>query len=270
MAVIALFRDLLATGWATCCAVHQPYFTGLWETYGPELLGQGFPVAHVHALGTGIASRLARVAPLDWEQDAGALLELTFRHLPGPVPDLYLGTLFGMAPAATIAVGGRPTIALGLEHFDPAAWPADPPRILYAPAEVANMIPHEAAHAARMHALGLPLSPRLLTLAEMLLLEGTALLFTDALLGRETLPGFMPAADIARHRAVLPHLAAAVAPDLNLTGPQVFTRYFSAGSPVNGYFLGLELCRQYSQATDTEPRALVTAPTRAVLGALGL
>lgn len=270
MAIIPLFRDLLREGWSACCRRHEPYFAGLWETYGPELLGPGFPGALVAAGGAAVASQLLRVAPLGWEEAAAALLSLTFRHLPGPAPDLYLGTLFGMAPAATIGVQGRPAIALGLERFDPLASREPPPRTFFAPEELADMVPHEAAHAIRMQALTLPPSPRVLPLAEMLLLEGTALLFTDALLGRETLPGFMPAADLARHQAMAPHLARLVAPDLDRAGPDVFARYFSPAAPVSGYYVGLELCRRYCQATGIHPADLVTVPTRTVLGALGL
>lgn len=270
MPVISLFRDLLAAGWADCCRRHEPYFAGLLDTYGPELLGPGFPAAHVAAQGAAVAAGLARAAPLPWEQAAAGLLDLAMQHLPGPAPDLYLGTLFFMAPAATIGVGGQPALAIGLERFDPAAVPARPPRGQFAPAELPDMVPHEAAHAVRMRALGLPASPRRLPLAEMLLLEGTALLFTDALVGRETLPGFMPAADLARHRALLPHLPAALAPDLHRSGPAVFQRYFAATAPRSGYFAGLELCRRYCAATGTGPAALVTTPTRTVLAALDL
>lgn len=271
MALVSLFRELLATGWAGCCQRYPEYFTGLADTYGPELLGPGFPALHVAARGADLAARLARVAPLPWEPAAAALLDLALDYLPGPPPDLYLATLFDLAPAATVGVGGRPVIALGLERFDPAAAPAPPPRWLFAPAELADMVPHEAAHAVRMQVLDLPPSPRRLPLAEMLLLEGTALLFADALLGRETLPGFMPAADLARHRALAPGAwAGALAPDLHRAGPAVFARYFSPHAPLSGYWIGLELCRRYCRATGTRPAALVTTPTRTVLRTLGL
>ncbi|MEW8979025.1 MAG: DUF2268 domain-containing putative Zn-dependent protease [Symbiobacterium sp.] len=222
---------------------HRAYFDGLAETYGPALLDPGGLPGTVSRLAPALHRALRPAPSYDMERRAGEILDALRPLLPGPLPPLYLATLFFAAPAATIAVGGRPAIALGLERFSPAPPPG--PKYWYHPDEVVEMLPHEAAHAVRMEALGLPPTPRRLTLLDMVMLEGTALLFTDLLLGRETLATFMDPLRLAWHRAHDAEAVAAAARDFGAAGMPVFLRYFSREAPISGYWVGYSLCRRY-------------------------
>lgn len=223
---------------------HRPYFDGLLETYGPDLFGPaGLPGA-VEQVGPVLRQALLPAPAYRMEERAQAILDSIQPYLPGRVPDLYLGTLFFMAPAATLSIGGRPAIALGLERFSAQAQ-AGGERYLYHPDEVVEMLPHEAAHAVRMEALSLPPTPQRLSLLDMAMLEGTALLFTDLLLGKETLATFMPAEQLAWHKANDAQVVAQVAREFPATGMEVFAHYFGAEAPVSGYYAGYSLCRRY-------------------------
>ena len=243
---------------------HRAYFDGLAETYGPVLLGQGGLPGIV--AGQAPALRLAlRPAPgYRMEERVRAIMAKLQPLLPGPLPRVYLATLFFVAPAATVSVGGRPAIALGLERFSPAPPPG--PKYWYHPDDVEEMLPHEAAHVARMEALGLPAPPRALSLLDMVMLEGTALLFTDLLLGRETLATFMDPARLAWHRAHDGEAVAAAAREFDARGMAVFTRYFAVDAPVSGYWVGYSLCRRYLDRYGTAAlRALLCMPSAEIL-----
>lgn len=257
MTLIPVYRDVLlsleaATQgsplWAAFHTIayrpHQAYFDGLTETYGPDLFGPQGLAGAVASAAPSLHQALRPAPSYLMEERAAALLEAIRPYLPGRVPDLYLGTLFFLAPAATLSVGGRPAIALGLERFSPNPPPTGE-KYWYHPDEAVEMLPHEAAHAVRMEALGLPPSPRRLSLLDMAMLEGTALLFTDLLLGKETLATFMPAERLAWHKAHDQEVLAAIWPNLGLGGMELFTRYFGAGAPVSGYYAGYSLCRKY-------------------------
>ncbi|MFO7171431.1 MAG: DUF2268 domain-containing putative Zn-dependent protease [Bacillota bacterium] len=265
MQVVPLYRSLLAGGWQEVARRYPEYPAALEETYGPEPFAPWGVWDPHHPAIPAARARIRRCAGAGWEDRAAALLRAAHRHLPGPAPVCYLGTLLGLGPAATLSRGGEPVIAVGLERFDPAARPEPPPRSLYHPGELEGMLPHEAAHVARFRALGLPPTPRHLSLAEMLLLEGTALLFTDWLLGRETLPSFLPVRDLARVAGTWPLLLRAIEPELGERGMSIFTRYFGTGAPVSGYALGLALARRYQAATGANPVAVLLTPTEQIL-----
>lgn len=222
---------------------NRAYFDGLAETYGPALLGpEGLPGA-VSRLAPALHTALRPAPAYRMEQRARQIMDGLRPLLPGRPPRLYLATLFFAAPAATIAVEGRPAIALGLERFSPAPPPG--PKYWYHPDEVVEMLPHEAAHAVRMEALGLPPTPRLLSLLDMVMLEGTALTFTDLLLGRETLATFMDPGRLHWHRANDALAVAAAAREFGAGGIEVFARYFAQDAPISGYWVGYSLCRRY-------------------------
>lgn len=223
---------------------NRPYFDGLMDTYGPEMFGSGGLPGTVATAAPRLAEALRPAPTYRMEERATALLNAIAPYLPGPPPDLYLATLFFMAPAATISVKGEPVIALGLERFC-SRPPASEPKVWYHPDEIVEIIPHEAAHAVRMRTLGLPPTPRQLSLLDMVMLEGTALLFTDLLTGRESLTTFMPAEQMAWHRQHDPWVRAQVAAEFPTHGMDAFVRFFSAGSPVSGYYVGYSLCREY-------------------------
>lgn len=223
---------------------NRPFFDGLTETYGPDLFGPAGLQGAVSALAPALHQALRPSPSYRMEERTDRILRTIQPLLPGRLPPVYLATLFFMAPAATLSVNGRPAIALGLERFSPSPPPGEP-KFWYHPDEVEEMLPHEAAHAVRMEALGLPPTPRQLSLLDMVMLEGTALLFTDLLLGRESLATFMPADRLAWHRANDGAVTAAAMRDLHKTGMPVFSRYFSMHAPISGYWVGYSLCRRY-------------------------
>lgn len=279
MALIPLYRDLLCAlqygppFWpafaAMACRPHQAYFDGLMETYGADMFGPaGLPGA-VEQLAPTLRLALAPAPLYGLEQSAAAQMDAVAPLLPGRPPDIYLGTLFFTAPAATLAVGERPAIALGLERFHPAPPPAEP-KVWYHPREIEEIIPHEAAHCARMQALGLPPSPQRLSLLDMVMLEGTALAFTDLLLGRESLATFMPADRLAWHMANDARVRAQAATDFQRCGMAPFRQYFSSTSPVSGYYVGLSLCREYLKRYGAGAMAeLLMLPSQEILRRLG-
>jgi hypothetical protein len=236
------------------------YYQGLAETYGLQALPGAAP-----DLRAAERAALARAAALGLHERSARLLAASSRHLPGPEPDLYVGPLFGIAPAATIAVGGRPAVAVGADRFYPAADRTQYPRRFYHPDELAEMVPHEAAHAARMEALALPPTPRLLTLLEMAMLEGTALLCADSLLGRRTLPSFLPEAQIAWHERHRPQVLREAEQQWESGGMAAFVRWFGEAAPVSGYWVGYDLCRTYQQRFGSIP---LTVPSRLILACL--
>jgi len=250
---------------STAYEPHRPFFDGLAETYGQDLFGAGRLPGLVAAQAPALYAALLPAPLYSMEARAGAILEAIRPLLPGPPPDLYLGTLFFMAPAATLSVGGRPAIALGMERFSPSPPPA-PQKFWYHPDEAALILPHEAAHAARMQALGLPPTPRRLSLLDMVMLEGTALLFTDLLLGKESLATFMPAGRLAWHKANDGQVVAAAALEFADEGMGVFTRYFAPEAPVSGYYVGYSLCRRFiDRYGPGAMRELLTLPSAEIL-----
>lgn len=137
---------------------HRAFFEGLLETYGADTYGPlGLPGA-VEMAAPMLRQALAPAAAYRMEERCHRLLETAAPLLPGSTPNLYLGTLLFMAPAATLSVLHRPAMALGLERFHPSPPPTGD-KLLYHPDEVAEMVPHEAAHAARMQVLRLPPPP---------------------------------------------------------------------------------------------------------------
>lgn len=265
MAIISLYRDL-ADG-----AVSAPllqYLSGLDETYGPEAFGPGGAAGALQRQGPALRRALGPAPSFGLEAYCAALLDAIAPLLPGALPDLYLATLLFCAPAATLSVGGKPALALGLERFRPAP-PETGPKYWYHPREAEEMVPHEAAHAARMQVLRLAPTPRRLSLLEMVMLEGTALTFTDLLLGRETLATFMDPARLAWHRAHDQAVREAAAADFAITGMEIFRRYFSAGAPVSGYYAGYSLCREYLDRHGAGAISqLVAMPSAGILAAL--
>lgn len=283
MALIPLYRDLLSTleavpagvpVWPTFAAnllrLYPAYFDGLAQTYGPDRFGPAVLPGLVEQQAPALRQALAPAPSYGLEAHAAALLELVAPLLPGPRPDIYLGTLFFTAPAATLAINGRPAIALGLERFHPSP-PAATPRQLYHPAESAEMIPHEAAHCARMKVLGLPPTPQELSLLEMVMLEGTALIFTDLLLHKQTLATFMPAEQLAWHEAHEAEVRQAATADLGMSGMEPFFKYFSTDSPISGYYVGYSLCREFLRRFGPESMPLLIAmPSAEILRRLSV
>lgn len=270
MSTIPVYRDLLGALQAgqplePVLQAHWAFFAALDETYGPDQFGPGGAAGALERLAPALGQALAPSPSYRMETRAGAMLREVTPVLPGMAPDLYLGTLLFIAPAATLCVRGAPAIALGMERFHPAP-PSGPPKYWYHPDEVVEMIPHEAAHAARMQALDLLPTPRRLSLLDMVMLEGTALTFTDLLLGKETLATFMPPDQLAHHRAHDSAMRAAAALDFGRTGMDIFTRYFGAGAPVSGYYVGYSLCREYlDRFGDPAIRELISLPSIEIL-----
>jgi uncharacterized protein YjaZ len=249
---------------------HRAFFEGLAETYGPEVFGPGGLPAWVEQMAPALRQSLVPARFWQMEAQAQYWLEQAAPWLPGTSPNLYLGTLLYMAPAATLSVLGRPAIALGLERFHLTPPAGQTERFWYHPAEVAEMIPHEAAHVARMQALALPPTPRRLTLLDMVMLEGTALTFTDLLLGRETLATFLPAHRLAWHKANDSLVRDAAAADFQTGGMAAFHRYFSPHSPVSGYYVGYSLCREYlDRCGNGAILRLIGLPSATILAELG-
>lgn len=276
MAVIRLDRDFVKldplrpwTSFAKHCeAPHRAYFAGLRATYGDDFYGQGGLRGAINRLGPPMVRQLRA---LDRDGAAGTVEDLLNRCRPllpeAAAVDCYLGVLFYLAPAATLAVDSRPAIAVGLERFTPGGAPSSPwGKYWYTLPELEEMIPHELCHAARMLALGLPPTPRELTLLDMILLEGTALTFTDRLVGRETLRTFMPPAVFERHRQQEPACISRALAEGDQVGLEPFSRYFGADSPISGYYVGYALCRDYLQRYGAASLPeLVKLPSREIL-----
>jgi hypothetical protein len=275
VAVIPLYRDLLRLHEASphqfgalACQAYPTFFRGLWETYGPDLFGPSLPRS-LQAIGPALAGALAQATGLGLEAKAEELLTQSAALLPGPSPDCYLGTLLFTGPAATVGIGGVPTVVVGMERFT-AQPPAGGPKQFYHPAELAEMIPHEAAHVARGRTLGLPMSPRGLSLLEMCMFEGTALHFADSLVGRQTLATFMPADRIAWHEANRAPIRQWVQGQWREGGFPTFQRYFGSEASLSGYWIGYDLCRRYLEAFGPGSLSgLITLPSSAVLARLG-
>lgn len=268
MAVIPLYREL-SRALREGRLPHPEYFAGLEETYGSEVFGPGGVRGALAQVGPGLVQALEPAGGYAMEERAQRLLDQVASLLPIAPPDLYLATLLFIAPAATLSMQGRPVIALGLERFSPKP-PSGGEKVWYHPAEAAEMIPHEAAHAARMQVLGLPCTPRRLSLLDMVMLEGTALTFTDLLLGRETLATFMPPQALAWHRAHDADVRTQAAAEFETSGMPAFLKYFSREAPVSGYYVGYSLCREYLDryGAQTMPE-LLTLPADEILRRLG-
>lgn len=279
VAVIPLYRDVVralgaapagAPVWprfeAEVCRRYPAYFAGLAETYGETFFGPGGLPGAVEGAATALLQSLRSAEAFGMEEQVRYWLDTAAPLLPlAGAPDLYLGTLFYTAPAATLGVGGRPAIALGMERFHPAP-PETGTKYWYRPAEAAEMIPHEAAHVARMQALGLPPTPRRLSLLDMVMLEGTALTFTDLLLGRRTLATFLPADRLAWHQANDGAIRAAAAADFGRVGMDVFKKYFSADSQISGYYVGWSLCDQWLRKYGSgHTKSMVALPSQTIL-----
>lgn len=275
MAVIPLYRDLLRLHQAApqqfgaiACQRYPTFFGGLWETYGPDLFGPSLPRS-LQVAGPALAEALHGASSLGLEERAEVLLAQSAALLPGPPPDCYLGTLLFTGPAATVGIGGAPVVVVGMERFM-ANPPTGGPKQYYHPTELAEMIPHEAAHVARGGALRLPMSPRGLSLLEMCMLEGTALHFADSLIGRQTLATFMPAERIAWHEANREPIRQWVQGRWRESGFPTFKRYFGSEAELSGYWIGYDLCRRYLETCGPQALGpLITMPSREVLARLG-
>jgi hypothetical protein len=250
---------------------HRAYFEGLVATYGEEMFGEGGLRGAVEQAAPGLREQLRHAHTLGLEGEAQRWLEFVTPRLTWTPPNIYVGTLLFTAPAATLSVLGRPAIALGVERFQPG--PVQAPgeeKYWYSPAELVEIIPHEAAHVARMQALKLPATPRQLSLLDMVMLEGTALTFTDLLLGRTTLATFMAPEQLAWHQANDGAIRAAVAQDFTREGMEVFLKYFSAEAPVSGYWVGYSLCAEWLRKHGTDQIGrLVALPSSEILAGLG-
>lgn len=278
LALIPLYQEILQTlqrlpegapVWpdfeAAVYLPHRAYFEGLGHTYGPEVFGPGGLPAAVERQAPHLRLALSPAPAYRMEERAQQLLDAVAPLLPGNPPNLYLATLLFLAPAATLSILGRPAIALGLERFHPTPPPGGA-KYWYHPDEVVEMIPHEAAHAARMQVLDLPPSPRRLSLLDMVMLEGTALLFTDLLLGRMTLATFMPLEQLAWHQAHDAQVRAVTADAFQTGGMEAFLRFFTPSAPVSGYYVGYSLCREYLERYGNHAiRELVGLPSLEIL-----
>lgn len=249
---------------------HRAFFEGLVETYGEETFGEGGLRGAIEQAAPRLREQLRHAHALGLESETQRWLEIVSPRLSWTPPNIYVGTLLYTAPAATIAVLGRPAVALGVERFQPG--PVSAPgegKYWYIPSEISEMIPHEAAHVARMQALALPATPRRLSLLDMVMLEGTALTFTDLLIGRPTLATFMPPELLAWHQANDTAIRAAVAQDFAREGMEVFLKYFTAGAPVSGYWVGYSLCAEWLRKYGTDQVGrLVTLPAAAIMADL--
>ncbi|HEY8346527.1 MAG TPA: DUF2268 domain-containing putative Zn-dependent protease [Symbiobacteriaceae bacterium] len=244
---------------------HRAFFEGLSATYGPEVFGPGGLPAAVEQLAPILRAALEPASSYQMEEYVQKLLDQVTPLLPGIPSNVYLGVLFFLSPAATLSILERPAIALGLERFHPSP-PPGPFKYWYHPREAEEMIPHEAAHVARMQVLKLPPTPRKLTLLDMVMLEGTALVFTDLLLGRTTLTTFMPAEQFAWHQANDQYVRAVVASEFHTGGMEAYLRYFSMYSPISGYYVGYSICREYLERYGNHAiRELVGLPSDEIL-----
>lgn len=278
MAMIPLYRDLLRVLQATPYSFpiwpafeaevyypHRAYFEGLAATYGDDLFGPEGLRGAVERAAPNLRECLRHGPEFGLEARAQYWLEQVDPLLPWTAPNIYLGTLLFTGPAATISVLGRPAIALGVERFHPTP-PQTGAKYWYHPTELAEIIPHESAHVARMQVLNLPASPRALSLLDMVMLEGTALVFSDQLLGRQTLATFLPPERFAWHQAHDAAVRAAVAPDFGKAGMEMFLKYFATDSPVSGYYIGWSLCRDWLRRHGPDQmRHLLTLPAQAIL-----
>jgi hypothetical protein len=251
---------------------HRAYFEGLVATYGEESFGEGGLRGAIERAAPQLREQLRHAHALGLEGEAQRWLEVVAPRLTWTLPNIYVGTLLYTAPAATLSVLGRPAIALGVERFQPGTPTSPAPgqtKYWYAPAEIAEMIPHEAAHVARMQALELSASPRKLSLLDMVMLEGTALTFTDLLVGRPTLATFMPPQQLAWHQANDAAIREAVAQEYAREGMEVFTKYFTTGAPVSGYWVGYSLCAEWLRRHGTDQIGrLVGLPSAEILAGL--
>lgn len=103
----------------------------------------------------------------------------------------------------------------------------------------------------------------------MVMLEGTALTFTDLLLGKQTLATFMPPQQMAWHQTHESEARAAVAAEAATTGMVPFMKYFSQHSPVSGYYVGYSYCRDYLQRYGAGAiRELMALPSPEILKGL--
>ncbi len=246
------------------------------QTYGAALFGPGGLEATLVGQRTHLSQALGPAPNLGLEALVEHSLAGVAPLLPGAkAPDVYLSTLVFTAPAATLCMAGNPTIVLGMERFSPEADSLNPgrgrPPHWFHPDQVVEMVPHEAAHVVRMQALDLPLTPRQLSLLEMVMLEGTALCFTDDLLRRKTLESFLPARAITQHRANERQMRHAVLTRMHQIGMAAFTAFFASDSPISGYYVGQSLCREYLRRNPgTSSANLLTLPSQVILtGALG-
>lgn len=291
MRVHAVYRDLLAVPpglppaafWSAflrrCYKKHKAVFDGIVDAYGPELLGPN-PLLNLTTYTGPICraaiGRLVTAEPGAAEARCSQLLTECWPEAWGALPDCYLGTLFGLAPAAALHIGGRPGMLIGLERFlpgdtpDPTATPEAAARRTYHLSDLAEMIPHEACHVARARLLGQHLAPTHLPLLDLIMLEGTALWFTDARLGRQTLLTFLPQQEWERHQANEAELLAALRPHLGESGSAVFRRHFADGAAINGYYAGWAVCRRYLERQASDPVALTGLPSTAIWAGAGL
>lgn len=290
MRVHAVYQDLLAVPpglppgafWSAflrrCYRKHRPLFDGLVAAYG-ELLGPAALQLLATQAGPPCRAAIGRLVSAQPGAADAACSELLTECWPaawGEPPDLYIGTLFGLAPAAALMVGGRPSVAVGLERFvpdgvpDPAATPDAAASRTYHLADLAEIIPHESCHVARSRLLQQPLAPTRLPLLDLILMEGTALWYSDSRLGRQTILTFLPQADWERHQAQEEQMLQAVTPDLQRSGAAIFRRHFAAPALVNGYYLGWSVCRRYLERQGGDPVSLTATPSAEIWAGAGL
>lgn len=258
----------------SCLSRHRDYFEGITQTWGEEMLGPGGLQGAVQRHGPAMLQRLTRLDIEAVGRTAAAWLERSLPLLPGPAPDLYVGVLFFTCPACTLSVAGRPAVAVGAERLTP-----DRPvrragyRLDFTVAELAEMVPHEACHAARLQALGLSGRIAELSLLDMLWLEGTALVFTDRLLGRppdrSTLHTLLPAAVLAEHARNDDAVCRRALDASERRGLDALIAFFSPGAPVSGYYVGRRLVQRYLAAHGEDSLAeLITLPSAAATARL--
>lgn len=227
-------------------------FERTWRAACLKLASGAWPVsprAGQGALEAAIASAHERCLAALGATDAGAAA--TPPWLSDSGFDVYVGFGFGAAPATSLLVGGRPAIALHFEH------PQCRPELLE------TLVTHEFAHCARSAALGLPLSPAELGLADMIAYEGTAARFADAVLGLDTLGQMMSADDRRWHEENEAAVRAAFQAERDGKGMRVALRWFSAGGRPSGYWLGARLCDAWRGGTLAD---LLAAPTAELTG----
>lgn len=252
---------------ANCYEPHRTFFDGLEHTYGPEFWGPHGLAGRLVTQGQALLEATARItAHCDLDSQVAAILEQSSKLLAGPRPRAYVGPLFFLAPAATLAIDGEPAVTVAPERFAPRIIVPESTKFTYTPDELIEMVPHEACHVARMRALQLPPTPRSLSLLEMVLLEGTALVFTDQLTGRTTLRTFLPPERMAWHEAHDREVILQTMQDFDQVGMPAFLHYFAASAPISGYYVGYSLCRKYLDfyGPGSLP-ALVTMPSCRVL-----
>lgn len=169
--------------------------------------------------------------------------------------DVYVGFGFGVAPASSLLVEGRPAIALHFEHSQCR-------REL-----LQTMVAHEFGHCARAAALDLSLSPAELTLAEMVAYEGTATCFADAVLGEDTLAPMMTESDRRWHEQHEQAVRDAFARERDASGMATALRWFAAGGRPSGYWLGARMCAAWLAKEGKSLARLLAAPAGQLLTA---